>query len=113
MKAEYFVTKVKGLVVEDATEEYRSLLTNTDIASTKDEYWRQVLTLYNGLNKEQQLVLLRMVREVSLDALSQVFGILDGSSYFDGSGVGFNLTNTDGEILNGDLQSTLLEDEPE
>lgn len=111
MEPAKFATQIKTLVVDEATEEYKDLLVNTDNESVRDGYWLKTLALYRSLTPEQQDSFIQVINQVSLDVVSHIFGILDGSSYFDGSDTKFTLTDSDGDQLNGDLQSMLLEDE--
>lgn len=105
MTPEQFVDGLVVSVVDENCALYRDLLVNN--IQAKDPYWSRAGTLFVNLSVEQQEVLLEIVRQASIDTISNVLGIIDGSSYLDGSGTVLELRGN-GQDLSGDLQSLFL-----
>lgn len=108
MTPDTFVSSLSAAVVDDNHAIYRSLLWYTGVEQAADPYWRRVLTLFGELSDEQREVLLELTRQVTIDAVANVLGIIDGTCELDGEQGGFQLT-CDGHDLGGDLQSLFLE----
>lgn len=111
MTPEQFTKQVRKAVVEDNNSIYQELFDTTDINTVTDEYWKEAQGLYNKLTNDERKVLLKMMRQVSLDTTSNIFGIIDGSSPLDESDVEFQLTTSEGDELSGDLQDFLLDED--
>lgn len=111
MTPEQFTKQVRKVVVEDNNSIYQELFDTTDINTVTDEYWKEAQGLYNKLTKDERKVLLKMMKQVSLDTTSNIFGIIDGSSPLDESDVEFQLTTSEGDELSGDLQDFLLDED--
>lgn len=106
MKADDFVEGVRKSVVEENTEIYRDLFENTESAT--DPYWVRALELYKSLDEKQRTVFIEVTRQVSIDAVSSVFAILDGVSQVEGQDGKIAVTCGQDE-LNGELQDHFLE----
>lgn len=106
-----FTKQVRKVVVEDNNSIYQELFDTTDINTVTDEYWKEAQRLYNKLTKDERKVLLKIMKQVSLDTTSNIFGIIDGSSPLDESDVEFQLTTSEGDELSGDLQDFLLDED--
>ncbi len=110
MNSEVFVNKVRNAVIENNSDADKELFESTSIESATDPYWRRVLGLYRSMNAEQQTILLEAMRQVRVDTVSEIFGILDGSSALEGPREDFSLTTTsDRQKINGSLQDLFLE----
>ena len=67
------------------------------------------LSIYAKLTYEEQEVLIRRFRQIAIDSVSSVLGIIDGSSTCNGFPGPFSL-EYDGETIgNGELQDAFLE----
>lgn len=111
MKPEEFVRAVKAAVVEENVGLYAELLRSTDRGVVRDDYWKNVLALYDSLDDRGKAVLLMIMRQVAVDSVSNVFGILDGSS---SSSIGrevLSLLDGANNKLNGNLQDLFLASE--
>lgn len=112
MNPEYFVEKVRQGIVEENDLIYRDLFANTDATEASDEYWKNALELFNSLDSRGKETLFKIMRQVSVDTVSNLFGVLDGSTSLDGVDEEFRLTIDDENgSLNGDLQDIFLEKE--
>jgi hypothetical protein len=106
MNTEEFSAQIKAAVIDENTEIYRDLFENTETAT--DPYWIRALALYKGLNENQRAVFLEVVRQIAIDAVSNVFAVIDGVAQLHGQtgAISFRLGN---EELSGELQDRFLE----
>jgi len=87
------------------------LYRSTDRADVVDAHWARVLRLFDSLEHEQETLLLEIVQQTIVDTVSNLLGVLDGSSPLPGVdeelwlGVGSDASGK----LNGELQDTFLE----
>jgi hypothetical protein len=74
--------------------------------------WPDMARLYRSLTEEQRRAFMEAVRQVVVDTMSQILGILDGSSLLAKHRDDFHLTYGDHQNeLNGDLQDYFLSPE--
>ena|SRR5690349_12546215 len=109
MTPKRFVKSVMTTVVDDGVESYRQIFARPGVVT--DPYWKRVLDLYRSLPRRQRKVILEIMRQVQVDTVSHLFGILDGSSGLDARVDGFELiakTRKRKVRLNGDLQDLFL-----
>ncbi len=112
MRPEDFVKKIIQSVINKNNETYRSLFDETKLNEVNEEYWINALHFYNSLSHENKEVLLSIIKQITVDTVSNIFGIIDGSSSLDGKFEDFTLLyNNNGQKLNGDLQDILLQQE--
>lgn len=110
MTPEDFVNKIRGAVIDSNSDADKIMLESTSIDFATDPYWKRLLGLYGSLNAEQRAIILETMRQVRVDTVSEIFGILDGSSALEGPREDFVLTTIqDDQELNGDLQALFLE----
>lgn len=108
MTVEEFVEKVKRSVVDENIQTYRELFNEMSLSDATDQYWQTALRFFHTLKREEQGVLFQIIRQVSIDTVSNLFGVLDGVSSLDGSFESFKLIHGDSQI-NGDLQDIFIE----
>lgn len=108
MKPEEFVRNINQAIIDDNINIYKDLFATTDINTVTDKYWKEALSLYNDLGSHQKEVLFKIIRQVQVDSLSNIFGILDGRAFIEGQSKDFELIY-DGKQLNNDLQDIFLE----
>lgn len=108
MKPEKLVEILNREVIEGNLVLYKELLDTTTEA--KDPVWKGILPIYINLSKEEKESFIKFLRIVEINTLSHVLGILDGSTYVEGSDDEFILT-TEGsdEKINEDFQNLFLE----
>ena len=110
MNPHSFISRVRSAVVDQNSAADRDLLESTTVEAATDPYWKRLLTLYHALSSEQKSVFVEVMRQVRIDTVSEILGILDGSCALEGSREDFVLTTTsDSQKLNGDLQDLFLE----
>ncbi|QNK02241.1 hypothetical protein [Dyella telluris] len=108
MTPDEFVASLSVAVVDENNAIYRSLLLNTRAEQAADPYWQRVLKLFGELSADQREVLLELTRQVTIDAVANVLGIIDGTCRLSGEGGRFRLICAGGD-LGGDLQTLFLE----
>ncbi len=115
MKPEKFVSNIRQSILADNLIIYRELFNETEIDQATDKYWKEALQLYKKLDKDDQEILFKIMRQVTADTISNLFGVLDGVSWLEDQEDDFKLSidNDKQEKLNGDLQDIFLEAEEE
>lgn len=96
-------------VVDEGVSSYKNIFAHP--GTVTDPYWARVLALYRSLPRGQRKVILDIMRQVQIDTVSHVFGILDGSTGLDGRARDFELTAKARKRkvrLDGDLQDLFL-----
>ena len=112
MTPEHFVSQVRSVVVQQNAAIYKDLFESTTPESASDAYWKRALTLHGSLSDADRAVLFEIMRQVTVDTVSNFFGILDGASALEGPREDFVLTSQpDNRKLNGNLQDLFLEAE--
>ena len=106
MNTENFVRQIRQSVIEENTQSYRQIFEDTE-ATVTSEYWIRANTLFHSLNHEQQDVLIEIMRQVSIDTISTIFGIIDGVCWFDEQNHCFQFI-CDKNDMAGELQDSFL-----
>lgn len=110
MTSKDFVSQVRASIVEDNVAAYRELLTSTQREQARDPYWRSLQGLHGRLSPADRDVLYALMRQVTVDAISSLFAIIDGSARMDGQTEDLQLvTATSRARLDGSLQDLFLE----
>lgn len=109
MEAENFVNKIRQSVIDENTSIYKDLFETTAINQANDPYWQEALKLFGQLDDVQKETLFKIMRQVSVDTVSNIFAILDGVSSLENQDGEFTLSlDGDSQKLNGDLQDIFL-----
>jgi hypothetical protein len=112
MTPENFISQVRSVVVQQNASIYKDLFESTTPEGASDAYWKRALTLHRSLSDAERAVLFEIMRQVSVDTVSNLFGIIDGASALEGPREDFVLTSQpDNRKLNGNLQDLFLEAE--
>jgi putative transposase len=110
MNAKTFAVELYESIVNDNLRLYQDLFNNTDTSTVKDQYWKEAIGFYRSLSDEDKVVFFKVVKQVEIDTISNVLGVLDGVV----SMSGFNdeidvMLRKNQEKINGDLQDLFLE----
>lgn len=111
MNAEDLVKGIRKTIIDDNSEIYRDLFDSTQLEDVTDEYWVEALNFYSKLSPDDRGTLFKILRQVSVDSVSNFFAVLDGVSPLDEQDGDLFLA-TEGERdnrLNGELQDIFLE----
>ncbi|AJQ94842.1 hypothetical protein [Gynuella sunshinyii] len=110
MKPEEFVKKIRQSVLDENIAIYKDLFANTEIDQASDPYWQEALGLFKKLGDKEKETLFKIMRQVSVDTISNLFALLDGVSCLEDQDGDFSLTiENEKKQLNGDLQDIFLE----
>ncbi len=111
MTPEEFVSCIRREVLEANLATYKRDL-ETSLSNSRKSHWAKTAKFYNSLTEEQRNQFIEAVQQIMLDTLSNVLGVLDGSTLLEKHRDYFHLTygQTPTE-LNGDLQDILLSPE--
>ena len=90
---------------------YRDLFNNTKITNVSNVYWQNAISLYESLDNNQKEVFFSIIRQTAIDTVSNVLGVIDGSTYLEEMDGELNLLSGTGVKLNGELQGFFLEQE--
>lgn len=102
-----FVRIVRHAVVDENTAIYDQLFSTTHIADVTDPYWKQALLLYHELDESQRKVLLKIMRQVAVDTVSNVLAVVDGSTQIGPRNLKVELS-VNGTRISGGLQDEFL-----
>jgi hypothetical protein len=80
MSPENFVSEIRAAVVEQNSAIYKDLFESTSVESASDPYWKRALALYASLSDSDRKVLFEIMRQATVDTISNVLGILDGQA---------------------------------
>lgn len=105
---ETFVKSLYESIVEENLEIYREMYETTIIDSKTDEYWKKVIEFYNNLEDEKKDVLMKIVEQTMIDTISNMLGVIDGSSTLTGCSLEPRLL-LDSVDTEGELQDAFLE----
>ncbi len=108
MTPEQFIECLRREILEDNIAVYEQQLAES-AEKARDTQWKAMLEAYQSMNGDQQSAVKFLLRQVLLDTLSNVLGVLDGSCLLKNYREGFSLTyGKSPEKLNGFLQDYFL-----
>lgn len=103
-----FARALKASVVDENTALYRNLFNATPISTATDPYFQRALEFFSQLDAEQRQAFFDIVRQVSVDTVSNVLGVIDGVCPIAGAeDISFTLSRSPGGPFVG-LQDTFL-----
>jgi hypothetical protein len=77
VNAEELAAAIHAGAVEELIATYGGWLHNLDRAKARDPHWQAVLRLFDTLDQDGQAVLVRAMRQASVDAVSSALSLLD------------------------------------
>ena len=77
---ENFVKSLYESIIKENLELDRQLYETIKIDTKTDEYWKAAIGLYNSLTVENKDVLMRIIEQTMIDTISNMLGVIDGSS---------------------------------
>jgi hypothetical protein len=114
MQSKEFVDALRNAVIYDIPI-YKDLFISAERSKVKDPYWKAALALFDKLDNSEREILFSIIKQIQVDTLSNVLGIIDGSSFMEGYFDDLVLiskredqSTLDGEIISGDLQGIFL-----
>ncbi len=107
MTDEEFISAIRNGVIEANLSVYKEELATTASEQATDPYWRQLLAFYGRLEPLDRELLLRVMRQVMVDTVSSLLGVLDGATKLENVPDDIQVSICD-ERLDGDLQEVFL-----
>lgn len=105
-----FVLEVRTSIVDENVAIYRALLDGNPAKEASDPYWKSLQQLYARLPVTDRETFFAVMRQVSVDTVSNVLGVIDGSIRLHGQGEDLELRETKSlNNLSGTLQDIFLE----
>lgn len=104
---EIFIKSLYETIIKDK-ELYRDQLEHSNIDKVEEEYLKQVLEIYNNASEEKKDALIDFIGLVITDTVSDMLGIIDGSSTLNGCDAEPKLYLDDVDT-DGELQDLFLE----
>ena len=77
MEEKFVDCLLDGIVKENLTM-YKEIL-DTPLTEVTDKYWQEVITLYNSVDKDKKLTIIEIFKQVMIDTISNILGIIDGN----------------------------------
>lgn len=112
MLPEEFVQQIKEEVITDNLNTYQDILKSTNTEEVTDNYWKEALIFYKKLEEKDQHILFKIIRQIQVDTVSNIFGVLDGTSWLENQNDDFVLTEEgNSNPINRGLQDLFLESE--
>jgi len=74
---EEFIRRIYAAIVEDNLESYKNMFSGSNNESTID-YMKAARSLYCALDESQKAIFFSMIKQVIIDTISNVFGVIDG-----------------------------------
>lgn len=105
---EIFTKGLYETIVKGNKEIYKNMLEDTAVDKHTTDYMERVLNFYNELSIENKELLLNIIEQIMIDTISNILGVIDGSSNLDDYIVESKLL-LDGVDTEGELQDLFLE----
>jgi len=110
MTSEELVKKIRSSVLDENQAIYKDIFQSTNINDASAPYWQGALGLFEKLDDGEREILFSIVRQTTVDTISNMLGVLDGVTTLEGFDGDFVLSlESEEEQLNGDLQDIFLE----
>ena len=104
-------TFVEGIIEDTVNSDwniYVDLFNKTDMKDVTDEYWKRAIVFYNKIDVKDRDVFFSILKQVNIDAISSMLGLLDGVFRLKNQDEAFELKYS-GIKLNECLQDIFLE----
>ena len=72
-----FVKAIRNDVIDSNLEIYRNLFEDTKMESVTENYWKEALSFYDCLDGENKEKFYKIVRQVMVDTISNMFAVID------------------------------------
>lgn len=107
MNKEIYVKSLYDSIIKENLIAYEELFSNIDKKTVKDPYWKEALEFYEKLSNEEKNTLFKVIKQVQVDTMSNILGILDGVVTVEEDPEIKVLLNN--QPIGGDLQNIFLE----
>lgn len=104
---EEFVKRIYDTVIMEHINIYKDLFENTEVQNNTVSYWKDAIKFYNELDDSKKVIFYDILKQVITDAISEIFGIIDGSSTLKGGNLKIQM-KIEGEDTEEELQDIFL-----
>lgn len=105
-----FASSIYINVIKENMAVYKEIFMTTPREEVTDEHWKGSLSLFDALSESQKEILFSIIKQTAIDTVSNILGILDGSTPMQEFEDDLTLLyGTKAEKINDDLQSLFLE----
>ncbi|MDG5471414.1 transposase [Jeotgalibacillus sp. ET6] len=77
---EIFVKSLYDSVVQENLQLFKNMYETTNITPETNDYWKKAIGFYDTLTDENKKILMRIIEQTMIDTLSNMLGVIDGSS---------------------------------
>lgn len=112
MNSRDFVLGIREEVLNANLNIYKQMFAKSNVKKATDPYGKQALQLYSNLDDADREILFKIMRQVMVDTISNVFAVLDGVTRLPQQD-GTLTVQLSGQRLEGALQDQFLEMEEE
>lgn len=105
-KTEQFVKAVYETVVQEGLHTYREMY-EEEVSSSDTDLYSQAIHMYQQMDAEQQKLMMHLMEVVMVDTVSNVFGVIDGSSSLNDSDMEATVLLDDVDT-EGELQESFI-----
>jgi len=105
---EEFVRSVYTSIIEGNLTAYKGLF-DRDNSENTIEYWKSARSLYSGLDESQKEILFRIIKQVMIDTVSNIFGVIDGVRGLDDNNDWNFMLSINGQGTDDELADCFLE----
>ncbi len=107
MTPENFVKRIIEDIINADWNSYRDLFNKTDMKDVTDEYWKRAIVFYSKLDVKDKDVFFSILKQIIIDTISSMLGLLDGVFRLKNQDEAFELKYS-GVKLNEYLQDIFL-----
>lgn len=105
---EDFVKALYVAIVKENLQLYKDLYETTNVTPKTDSHWKKNISFYHSLSEENKAVLMEIIEQIMIDTISNMLGIIDGSSTMKNCSLEPKLL-LDSIDMEGELQNSFLE----
>jgi hypothetical protein len=80
MDSKELANLLKNGIIHENLESYKGLFTNNSPLEIKDPYFKEAVNFFNTLSDDHKQIFFSILRQVMIDSISNVLGVIDGSS---------------------------------
>ncbi len=104
-----FIIGIYESVINENNSIYYDMFTKANIDEAKNTYWKEAVRFFSNLSDEDKVIFFKILRQITIDTVSNILGILDGVSTIEGYDGFFKLLIEGNDTpINGDLLDLFL-----
>ncbi|MDN3543997.1 MAG: hypothetical protein ACK4S6_17230 [Roseateles asaccharophilus] len=108
MKTSVLCEAVYREACEETSAFYRRMIEEESLDAVRDPLWKKIIQLARALDTTDRETLIAFAKQASIDAVSTVFGGIDGNTSLAGQFFSLTLVDGEGRQHAGDLQDEFL-----